>query len=388
MANIDQFVKVGFTISKATSLAIFFSNIGYLCTATQGDFVDGYTIPTNKIIAIATIETLKDTFKSDTQYYKDIETLLTQRNNLRPNKSGVNEVIVYVGTLSSGETYGNLVDEFISVNANFARMTIDSRNVTDILEAAKKAQVNDVRFIAQTSSSTISGATSGNILAVMNGLSLDLIDVDYHTDDTEALACADGAVATQEIMGSVGDLYSQFTNVSPKEYNDTIETNLKHLYASFYTTVAFKEGGSLDNYAQKLLLGGYTVTGEDRKRRDIRYYIDKIFKARALDFLAKKLPYENSSANILNEMFTKILLEGQINNIIVEDEYDEETQQTIKGFQIRPIYPTQLKRTNPTAYNAKRYQFVGYYIDALTGREVAIDLYVDPEDYEKAQIGF
>ena len=87
-------------------------------------------------------------------------------------------------------------------------------------------------------------------------------------------------------------------------------------------------------------------------------------------------------------MFTKILLEGQINNIIVEDEYDEETQQTIKGFQIRPIYPTQLKRTNPTAYNAKRYQFVGYYIDALTGREVAIDLYVDPEDYEKAQIGF
>ena len=388
MANIDQFVKVGFTISKATSLAIFFSNIGYLCTAQQSDFVSGYTIPTNKIIAIATIETLKDTFKSDTQYYKDIETLLTQRNNLRPNKSGVNEVIVYVGTLASGETYGNLVDEFISVNANFARMTIDSRNVTDIFEAAKKAQVNDVRFIAQTSSDTISNATSGNILTALNGLSLDLIDVDFHTDDTEALACADGAVATQEIMGSVGDLYSQFTNVTPKEYSDTVETNLKHLYASFYTTVAFKEGGSLDNYAQKLLLGGYTVTGEDRKRRDIRYYIDKIFKARSLDFLAKKLPYENSSANILNEMFAKILLEGQYNNIIVEDEYDDETQQTIKGFQIRPIYPTQLKKTNPTAYNAKRYQFVGYYIDALTGREVAIDLYVDPEDYEKSQIGF
>ena len=388
MANIDQFVSVGFTISRATSLAIFFSNIGYLCTATQSDFVDGYEIPENKIIAIATIETLKETFKSSTQYYKDIETLLTQKGNLRPNKSGVNNVIVYVATLSSGEDYGNLVDEFLSVNANFARMTIDSRSVTDILAAAKKAQANDVRFVAQTSSSTISSATSGNIMSVMKGLGLDLIDVDFHNDDTEALACADGAVATQEIMGSVGDLYSQFTNVSPKQYTDTVETNLKNLNASFYTTVAFKEGGSLDAYAQKLLLGGYTVTGEDRKRRDIRYYFDKIFKARALDFLAKKLAYQNSSANILNEMFTKILLEGQRNNLIVEDEYEDDTQQVVKGFQIRPIYPTELKKTNPTAYNAKRYQFVGYYIDALTGREVAIDLYVDPEDYEKAQLGF
>jgi hypothetical protein len=387
MANIDQFVKVGFTISKATSLAIFFSNFGYLCTATQSDFVDGYVIPTNKIIAIATIETLKETFKSDTQYYKDIETLLIQKQNLRPNKSGINEVIVYVGTLSSGETYGNLVDEFLSVNANFARMTIDSRTVADILNAAKKAQANDVRFVAQTSSDTISTNAENNIVVQMRDLGLDLIDIDFHLD-TEALGCADGSVATQELMGSVGDLYSQFTNVSPQQYSDTVEFNLKNLNVSFYTTVAFKEGGSLDAYAQKLLLGGNTVTGEDRKRRDIRYYFDKTLKARALDFLAKKLAYQNSSANVCNEMFTKILLEGQANNLIVEDEYDEETQQVIKGFQIRPIYPTELKKTNPTAYNAKRYQFVGYYIDALTGREVAIDLYVDPEDYEKAQLGF
>lgn len=387
MANIDQFVKVGFTISKATSLAIFFSNFGYLCTATQSDFVDGYVIPTNKIIAIATIETLKETFKSDTQYYKDIETLLIQKQNLRPNKSGINEVIVYVGTLSSGETYGNLVDEFLSVNANFARMTIDSRTVADILNAAKKAQANDVRFVAQTSSDTISTNAENNIVVQMRDLGLDLVDIDFHLD-TEALGCADGSVATQELMGSVGDLYSQFTNVSPQQYSDTVESNLKNLNVSFYTTVAFKEGGALDAYAQKLLLGGNTVTGEDRKRRDIKYYFDKTLKARALDFLAKKLAYQNSSANVCNEMFTKILLEGQANNLIVEDQYDEETQQVIKGFQIRPIYPTELKRTNPTAYNAKRYQFVGYYIDALTGREVAIDLYVDPEDYEKAQLGF
>ena len=163
MANISQFVTVGFTLSKSTSLAIFFSNVGYLCTATTADFVSGYVIPDNKVINIATIEGLKEVFKSDTQYYKDIETLLTQKGNLRPNKSGVNEVVVYVGTIASGETYGNLVDEFIGVNADFARLTIDSRNVSDVLEAAKKAQANNVRFIAQVSDTTVSSNASNNI---------------------------------------------------------------------------------------------------------------------------------------------------------------------------------------------------------------------------------
>lgn len=387
MANISQFVKVSFQIRKATSLAIFFSNVGYLCTATSDDFVTGYVLPTNKVINIATIEGVKEVFKSDTQYYKDIETLLTQKGNLRPNKSGINEVIVYVGTLSSGETYGNLVDEFLSVNANFARLTIDSRNVGDILSAAQKAQANDVRFIAQTSSDTISTGASGNIASQMNALSLDLVDLDFHATDTESLACADASVATQEIMGSVGDLYSQFTNVMPKQYTETQESNLKSLYTSFYTTVAFKDGGSLDNYAQKLLLGGYTITGEDRKRRDIRYYLDKKLKAAGLDFLATKPAYTDAKANVLNQMFTSILIEAQNNNLIVPDSVDSNGNQ-VKGFEIRPIYPTDLRNSDESAYNAKRFKEVGYYYDALTGREVGINFTVDPKDYEVAELGF
>ena len=387
MANISQFVKVSFSIPKATSLAIFFSNVGYLCTATNSDFVDGYVLPINKVINIASIEGLKEIFKSDTQYYKDIETFLTQKGNLRPNKSGANEVVVYVGSLSSGETYGDLVDEFISVNADFARLAIDSRTPADILEAAKKAQANDVRFIAQTSSDTISTDTENNIAEQMADLSLDLVDIDFHGDDTESLAMADAAVSTQEIMGSVGDLYSQFTNVTPQKYTATVETNLKKLNTSFYTTVAFKEGGSLDNYAQKLLLGGFTVTGEDRKRRDIRYYFDKKMKASSLDFLATKPAYTDGQANVLNQRFTAILLEGQNNNLIAPDTVDSNGNQ-VKGFEIRPIYPSDMRNSDETAYNAKRFKEVGYYYDALTGREVEINFTVDPKDYEIATLGF
>lgn len=387
MANISQFVKTSFLIRKATSLAIFFSNVGYLCTATNDDFVSGYSLPTNKIINIATIEGLKEVFKSDTQYYKDIETFLTQKGNLRPNKSGANEVIVYVGTLAEEEDYGNLVDEFISVNADFARLAIDSRNVVDIFAAAKKAQANDVRFIAQTSSSTITSDKSENIASQMNALSLDLVDIDFHSDDTEPLAMADAAVSTQEIMGSVGDLYSQFTNVTPKKYTETEEANLNNLYVSFYTTVAFKDGGSLDNYAQKLLLGGYTITGEDRKRRDIRYYFDKKLKAAGLDFLATKPAYTDGQANVLNQIFASILIEGQNNNLIAPDTVDSKGN-IVKGFEIRPIYPSDLRNSDESAYNAKRFKEVGYYYDALTGREVEINFLVDPKDYDIANLGF
>lgn len=387
MANISQFVTVGFTIRKATSLAIFFSNVGYLCTATQNDFVSGFVLPLNKVINIATIEGLKEVFKSDTQYYKDIETLLTQKGNLRPNKSGVNEVVVYVGTLSSGETYGDLVDEFISVDANYGRLTIDSRNVTDILEAAKKAQANDVRFIAQVSSSTISADETDNIASQMNALNLDLVDLDFHSDDTESLGMADASVATQEIMGSVGDLYSQFTNVSPKKYTATEESNFTKLNVSWYTTVGFKEGGNLDNYAQKVLLGGNTITGEDRKRRDIRYYFDNKFKAEALDFLTTKPAYTNGQANVLNQRLTALLIEGQNNNLIVPDSVDENGN-LVKGFQIRPIYPTDLRKSDVSSYNQRIFKEVGYYYDAITGRKVDIDFIIDPKDYDIAALGF
>ena len=60
----------------------------------------------------------------------------------------------------------------------------------------------------------------------------------------------------------------------------------------------------------------------------------------------------------------------------------------VKGFEIRPIYPTDMRNSDETAYNAKRFKEVGYYYDALTGREIEINFTVDPKDYEIAELGF
>ena len=386
MANINQFVKVGFTIEKATSLAEFFSNVGYLCTATASDFVNG-SIPTNNHVIIPTIDILDKTFKSNTQYYKDIETILMQQGNNKPNQSGVGNVIVYVGIIASGDDYGTLVKEFISVNGNFARLTIDSRTPADIFAAAKETQAKNRRFIAQTSDSSISEPDVSNIATTMKDLELTLVDLDYHLDNTEALACADMSVATQEMMGSVGDLYSVFTGVTPKNYLDSEQTILDR-NVSLYTSVAFIDGGNLDQYAQKLLLGGKTITGVDRKSADIEYYFDKVFKARGLDFLAKKYTYQDSSANILQEMLTRILIEGQLNNLIVEDSIDEETGEKVYGFKLKVLKPSVLRRTQPTVYAEQKYLVIGYYYDAKIGRKIDINFYVNPQDYELKEIGF
>ena len=56
--------------------------MGYLCTATIEDFVTGFVLPANKVISIATIERLKQVFKADTQFYKDIETIKVKLSEL------------------------------------------------------------------------------------------------------------------------------------------------------------------------------------------------------------------------------------------------------------------------------------------------------------------
>ena len=130
MISIDKLVEIGFTVSQATSLALFMRNIGYLTVGTDSVLDDFKSkIPQDKVVVIDTIDTLKSVFKADSQEYTDIATILTQKSNMNPNKSRVNNVIVYFGTLSSGETYGNLVDEMISVNANYAQNSIQRARV-------------------------------------------------------------------------------------------------------------------------------------------------------------------------------------------------------------------------------------------------------------------
>ena len=58
------------------------------------------------------------------------------------------------------------------------------------------------------------------------------------------------------------------------------------------------------------------------------------------------------------------------------------------GFEVKTIYPSELREVDETLYNAQTYKIIGYYRDALTGRKVEIELFIDPTDAEKNTLGF
>ena len=113
-------------------------------------------------------------------------------------------------------------------------------------------------------------------------------------------------------------------------------------------------------------------------------------KARCIDFLKKKLSYEDVSADVLLSMLKGILKGGQTNGLIKQDSIVKSGDETIEnlGYEIRAIYPTELREVDETLYNAQTYKVVGYYRDALTGRKVEIELFIDPTEAEKNTLGF
>ena len=373
MISIDKLVEIGFTVSQATDISNFFRNIGYAAKFTTDDLVEGYSIPANKVIIIDTTDTLKATFKADTQFYKDIECLLTQKGNTEPNKSNVNQVVVYQ---AAGTDYGADVDAFVKVNANWAQLCIDGRTATDIEKAAAKALSNNRLFVAQTSEATISSNGEDNVASKLAALNNENTLLVFHKEDTESLATGLAAIMAQSQLGSVGSLYSTVTGVTPQDYDATTMNNLDTLNVSYYSEVNAINGGGVSDYASPILWGGYMINGEDAKRRYIRFALDLLLKAKSIDFLKKKLTYEDISAKILNSMLCSVLIEAQINRLLKQD------TETKKGFELNSVLPSKLQDTEPTLYNSQTYKDVGYYRDALTGRKTKISLFTDPTDAE------
>ena len=373
MISIDKLVEIGFTVSQATDISKFFRNIGYAAKFDTDDLVDGYSIPANKVIIIDTTDTLKATFKADTQFYKDIECLLTQKGNTEPNKSNVNQVVVYQAT---GTDYGVDIDAFVKVNANWAQLCIDSRTATDIEKAAAKALSNNRLFVAQTSEATISSNGEDNVASKLAALNNANVFMPFHKEDTESLATGLAAIMAQSQLGSVGSLYSTVTGITPQDYDATTMNNLDTLNVSYYSEVNPINGGGVSDYASPILWGGYMINGEDAKRRYIRFALDLLLKAKSIDFLKKKLGYEDISAKVLDSMLCSVLIEAQINGLVKQD------TETKKGFELVVTPPSQLQDTEPTLYNSESYKVTGYYRDSKTGRKVQISLYVDPTDAE------
>ena len=144
----------------------------------------------------------------------------------------------------------------------------------------------------------------------------------------------------------------------------------------YYSEVNPINGGGVSDYASPILWGGYMINGEDAKRRYIRFALDLLLKAKSIDFLKKKLGYEDISAKVLDSMLCSVLIEAQINGLVKQD------TETKKGFELVVTPPSQLQDTEPTLYNSETYKVTGYYRDSKTGRKVQISLYVDPTDAE------
>lgn len=377
MISIDKLVEIGFTLPQATDISAYLSNAGYVGDFTSSDLVSGYTMPANKVVVISNIDELDSIFTPGTKYYNDLSVLLMQKNNAKPNQSRINQVIVFQKTDETD--ISEAFTALMKTNANFSQLYISSSLKADIDAIAAKAEVSGRLFIAQTSDEDVATGAEGNIaetLAAKNYANTKLIT---HID-SESLKGALLGVMANPYLGSVGDLYSQFSGVTPQNYDSTSMSNFDKNNVGYYSYVNAISGVGVEQYAKKIFYGNKQVNGEITKRRYIRFTIDLLLKFKVLDFLAKKLSYQESSNSILEENLKSVLIGCQSNDLIVQDSEDT------NGFYLKCMPIAKVKTNYPADYSNQVYHAQGWYIDALTGTKVIIDLTVNPSDSEKSAI--
>lgn len=377
MISIDKLVEIGFTLPQATDISAYLSNAGYVGDFTSSDLVSGYNMPADKVVVISNIDELDSIFAPGTKYYNDLSVLLMQKNNAKPNQSRINQVIVFQKTDETD--ISEAFTALMKTNANFSQLYISSSLKADIDAIAAKAEVSGRLFIAQTSDEDVATGAEGNIaetLAAKNYANTKLIT---HID-SESLKGALLGVMANPYLGSAGDLYSQFSGVTPQNYDSTSMSNFDKNNVGYYSYVNAISGVGVEQYAKKIFYGNKQVNGEITKRRYIRFTIDLLLKFKVLDFLAKKLSYQESSNSILEENLKSVLIGCQSNDLIVKDSEDT------NGFYLKCMPIAKVKTNYPTDYSNQVYHAQGWYIDALTGTKVIIDLTVNPSDSEKSAI--
>lgn len=393
MISLDKLVEIGFTLAQATDLSTFFRNVGYL-TVGEDCVKAGVSIPANKILIINK-DSLDEFLKPDSQEYMDLANLFIQNGNMNPNKGRVNNVILYLGEITKAdvgetqETIGDLVDEFISVNGNWAQLLVKTSSNKEISLVAEKALAQNRLYVAQTDTEDIAGAVEGNIAELLKEKDNDSIMLVYHTTANESLAAGLVGIMANPNLGATGALYSTVTNITPEDYSNDVNTHLDDLNVTYYGNINAINGGSVAQYASPIVMGGKMVNGEDAKRRYIRFCLDILLKSKSIDFLKKKLGYEDSSADVLLSMLKSVLKGAQTAGLVKRDSIIRSGDETVTnlGFEIQTVYPTELREVEETLYNTQTYKIIGYYRDILTGRKVVIDLLIDPSEADKSVIG-
>lgn len=377
--QITKLITFGISLPHATDLSAFFAGCAYIGDFVAVDLKSGVVVPASGYFTFTSAEDVANTFVETTQYYKDLTALFTQNGNARPNQGGVKTVICFQKT-AGHTTWGDAFDALHTANGNWAQIAISSRDATAISAIAGKVQaVSGGRlFEAQTSDADVASNTSGNIALALKANEYSNTKLTYTSESTDSVSCAIMGIQTGEKLGSNGDVYSKLSGQTSRVYDSATETALDANKVSYYTKVNPVSGGSVDAYATNIYYGGYMANGEDAKRRRIRFYIEYMMKAVSLDFLAKKLTYQDSSGAVLESMLNALLIECQNNDLVVQD--SEET----KGFYLNVLSMADTKAGYTSLYNSQTYKVLGWYIDALTGRKVDISLAVDPSDAEKA----
>lgn len=377
MISIDKLVEIGFTLPQATDISAYLSNAGYVGDFTSSDLVSGYNMPANKVVVISNIDELDSIFAPGTKYYNDLSVLLMQKNNAKPNQSRINQVVVFQKT--DEDDIASAFTALMNLNANFSQLYISSSLKADIVAVAAKAEVSGRLFIAQTSDEDVASGTVGNVAETLVAKNYANTKLITHID-SESLKGALLGVMANPYLGSVGDLYSQFSGVTPQNYDSTSMSNFDKNNVGYYSYVNAISGAGVEQYAKKIFYGNKQVNGEITKRRYIRFTIDLMLKFKVLDFLAKKLNYQESSNSILEENLKSVLIGCQSNGLIVKDSEDT------NGFYLKCMPIAKVKTNYPADYSNQVYHAQGWYIDALTGTKVIIDLTVNPSDSEKSAI--
>lgn len=389
MFSLEKLVSMGFTIPQATVINKLFKRVGYAAKFTAEDLVADVTIPENKIFQIDGIDSLKAIFKSSTKFYSDIETIFVQKGNSDPFQGKIETVVVY--QVASATEYGQAIDDFIAVNANYGQMLIDSRKVADIQVAAVKANANGRLFVGQTYDENIKNNTEGNVATALKGLNIERCLLAYHPDN-EFLAGGLAGVLAQNQLGLTGPLFATVTNCTPQDFDSTTNNNLESLNVASYQYVNPVNGGGVEEYATPIIYPGKQIEGTDTKRIYIKFSIDLLLKAKAVDFLKMAYNYEDVSAKILDTMLSSVLIEcqkgdGAFKRLIKLDSAKSDGT-VVKGFELKVGRPSDLQDEQPSLYNTQTYPVTGYYRDALTGAKVEINLTVDPSNSQLAALGF
>ena len=377
----SKLINFGISLPSATDLGVFFSSCAYIGDFVASDLKDGVSVPASGYFTFGSTEEVDATFVSTSQYYKDLVAIFTQNGNARPNQGKVQTVICFQKT-SDHSTWGEAFTALHTANGNWSQIAISSRDATAISSVASacEAVTGGRLFEAQTSDADVASNASGNLALALKTAGYANTKLTYTSTSTDSISTAIMAIQAGEKLGSTGDLYSKISGQTAREYTSSVETALDGNNVSYYTMVNPVSGGSVSAYATNIYYGGKMANGEDAKRRRIRFYIEYMMKAVSLDFLAKKLTYQDSSGAVLESMLNALLIECQNNDMVVRDSEDT------NGFYLNVLSMADTKKNYISLYNTQTYKVMGWYIDALTGRKVDISLTVDPTDAEKALI--